>query len=252
MKKLVLTALACAAFTGCGSKDDTKANASASAVKCPTLNGKYGEGNDSIYISTRNEGGQFSYAMQENGNYVPADGQTRNSGAGSLRVSCGSNSVEFLVKRPGQADVDITLTDIGGDQIRADANGQSITLSKQVAHAEPTPVPTPVPGVCPVLNGNYASNDGNDTIFIGTKLDGATYSYRFSADQGTFLPADGVTHRIDSGDSHGTYRVGCSAGLVTFNVNIDGKAPVAVEITDLGHDDLSVKANGQTALMHKR
>jgi hypothetical protein len=254
VKNSLLLAASFVLLASCSKGDDPKSTTSASGiVSCPNLNGTYAtaDGQDSLYIATQVQDGKTYYSMKEGSGYVPADGVTRHSedGRSSLTVTCGNNSVVLHVERAGEPNLDVTLTDIGNDQIRGETEGHVEILTKQgIAHNQPTPAPEPHVQ-CPVLSGTYVN--GADSQFIDTQVNGASYAYKFTMSQAVYLPADGALHAMDGG----SYRVSCGRadrGYVSYELNQNGRDPLRVEIEDLGGDQIQVTRGGQTAIYQKR
>jgi hypothetical protein len=88
---------------------------------------------------------------------------------------------------------------------------------------------------------------------LSTQVQGTSYSYKFSADQAAYLPADGITHDLPNGA--GNYRIACTddAGhpSVTMSVTNNGQAQ-SLQLTDLGGGSVKAYANGQSEIVHKR
>jgi hypothetical protein len=126
---------------------DNSPSASTSGIAgstCPSLDGTYtgltnaGERLTYTFTTTRSSSiTSYTFAEGEvRGTYpIPADGSKLTGETDgtpvSLTLSCGNNSLIMQTQTGNSAVVSMTFTDLGGDQLLAEAGGQSVRLQKQ-------------------------------------------------------------------------------------------------------------------------
>jgi hypothetical protein len=213
------------ALTGCSGDNDK--SASTQAVRsCPTLNGVYSQGSDSVTIETRVEGDKFSYNFGDGVIFFEADAAPFGvDNANSFQVTCGSNSITLHILRNGQ-ETDTTFVDVGGNQISVETNGYTKVLPKtaDLPQREDPDHPSHPPtgeAFCPVINGTYRSDDGKIELAIATNQKfgkDEVYAFRVGGLDDQFRTYTAGKY-VDVEGSDGpprvypyTYAVDCNAG----------------------------------------